>query len=60
LVNFAASLPTAMRHPGWIGISLVAHLVMVWRLFSARRTSAAQRALDLDRFRSLKNTSSSK
>jgi len=60
LVNFAASLAPAARHPGWIGISAVAHLVFVWRLFSARRASAAQRALDLERFRTLKAAPSSK
>jgi hypothetical protein len=60
LVNFAASLATAARHPGWIGISVVVHLVFVWRLFSARRASAGQRALDLERFRTLKTSPSSK
>jgi hypothetical protein len=55
LVNFAASLPAATRHPGWVGISLVAHVVFCWRLFSTRGKSARQRALDLDRFRALKN-----
>src|SRR6266566_4377075 len=37
LVNFAASLLAATRHPGWLGVSLVAHVVFSWRLFSARR-----------------------
>jgi hypothetical protein len=55
LVNFAASLPTAVRHPGWVGVSFVAHVMFTWRLVSARRMAAAQRALDLDRFRALKN-----
>jgi hypothetical protein len=54
LVNFAASLPAASRHPGWVAISLVAHVVFTWRLFSARGTAARQRALDLDRFRALR------
>jgi hypothetical protein len=56
LTNFAASLPTAARHPGWVGISLVAHVVFGWRIFSARRISGTQRALDLERFRALKNS----
>jgi cbb3-type cytochrome oxidase subunit 3 len=60
LVNFAASLLTANRHPGWIGISFLAHVAFVWRLVSANRLSAGQRALDLDRFRALKNNPQSK
>ena len=58
VISFAASLPTAARHPGWIGISLLAHLTYGWRLYSARRSAAAQRSLDLDRFRALKDASS--
>jgi len=49
-----------MRHPGWIGISLVAHVGFFWRLFSARSASALQRARDLERFRALKTAPSSK
>jgi hypothetical protein len=60
VVNFAASLLAANRHPGWIGISFIAHVVFSWRLVSANRLSAGQRALDLDRFRALKNTPGSK
>ena len=60
IVNFAASLPTAARHPGWIGISFVAHVMFGWRIVSARRFSAAQRAIDLDRFRALKHPPASK
>jgi hypothetical protein len=59
-VNFAASLLAANRHPGWIGISFIAHLVFGWRLVSANRIAAGQRALDLDRFRSLKNDQAAK
>ena len=55
LVNFAAALPTAARHPGWIGISLVAHVAFGWRIVSARQRAGLQRAVDLDRFRLLKN-----
>ena len=58
LISFAASLPTAARHPGWIGISILAHLIFGWRLYSARRSAAKQRSLDLDRFRALKDASS--
>ena len=56
LTNFTASLPTAARQPGWVGISLVSHVVFGWRIFSARRIAAAQRAVDLERFRALKNS----
>jgi hypothetical protein len=55
LVNFGASLAAAFRHPGWIGISFVAHTIFTWRIFSARRAAGVQRALDLERFRALKN-----
>jgi hypothetical protein len=54
-INFLGSFPTAARHVGWIGISFIAHLVFGWRLVTARRLSAGQRALDLDRFRALKD-----
>jgi hypothetical protein len=60
LVNFAATLATAARHPGWIGISFLSHLAFVWRLFSAKRSSSVQRALDLDRFRAIKTAAESK
>ena len=59
LVNFAASLPTAVRHPGWVGISFVAHVIFSWRLFTARKAAGAQRAIDLERFLALKNSSPS-
>jgi hypothetical protein len=52
-VNFLSSLAVAAPRPAWIGISLVAHLVFAYRIVRARKHSAGQRALDLDRFRSL-------
>jgi len=58
VVNFATSFGAAARHPGWIPISLVAHLVLGWRFTQARRLAASQRALDLERFRDLKGPSS--
>jgi hypothetical protein len=58
--DFLGSLPSAARHVGWIPISLLAHLAFGWRLFGARRLSAGQRAVDLERFRALKNDPSSK
>jgi hypothetical protein len=54
-INFLGSFPMAARHPGWIGISLIAHLIFGWRLVNARRLAASQRALDLQRFLAIKN-----
>ncbi|HET9469101.1 MAG TPA: hypothetical protein VFO48_11840 [Vicinamibacterales bacterium] len=52
-LNFLSSLAVAERRPGWIALSLVAHIAFAYRIVAARKLSAAQRALDLDRFRSL-------
>jgi hypothetical protein len=52
-LNFLSSLATATRRPGWIALSLIAHLAFAYRIVAARKTAAAQRALDLDRFRTL-------
>jgi hypothetical protein len=60
VVDFFGSFPAAARHVGWLVISIVAHLVLGWRLITARRLAAGQRALDLDRFLALKNTPVSK
>jgi hypothetical protein len=51
-VNFLSSLAAATRRPGWIALSLLAHAVFGYRIVTARKMAAAQRALDLDRFRS--------
>jgi hypothetical protein len=51
-VNFFSSLATA-RRPGWIAISLILHSLFAYRTVSARKAASSQRALDLDRFRSL-------
>ncbi len=53
ILNFVSALPVAGRRPGWIVLSFVAHLAFGYRIVSARKLAAAQRALDLDRFRSL-------
>lgn len=52
-LNFLSSLAVAEPRPGWIALSLVAHLAFAYRIVRARKLSASQRALDLDRFRSL-------
>jgi hypothetical protein len=52
-LNFFSSLATAQRRPGWIALSLVAHLAFAYRIVAAKRLAGVQRALDLDRFRSL-------
>lgn len=55
VINFLSAFALTTRRPGWIAISLVAHLVFGWRLVTARRLAAGQRALDLERFRSLRS-----
>jgi hypothetical protein len=40
-------------------LSFIAHLILVWRFLTARRLAATQRALDLDRFTSLKKAGAS-
>jgi len=52
-LNFFSGLAVAERRPGWILISFVAHLAFGYRIVSAKKMAGAQRALDLDRFRSL-------
>jgi hypothetical protein len=52
-LNFFSSLVVATQRPGWIALSLLAHLAFAYRIVAARKFSASQRALDLDRFRSL-------
>jgi hypothetical protein len=52
-LNFFSPLVTDQRRPGWIALSLVAHLAFAYRIVAAKRLAGAQRALDLERFRSL-------
>ena len=52
-LNFLSSLAVAERRPGWIALSLIGHIAFAYRIVRARKLSAAQRALDLERFRSL-------
>lgn len=47
------SLSISIRRPAWIVLSLLSHLAFGYRIVSARKDAAAQRVLDLDRFRSL-------
>jgi hypothetical protein len=56
-LNFVGALAMAARRPGWVLFLLAAHLVFGYRLFSARRLASGQRALDLERFRKLRNAS---
>jgi len=51
-LNFFTLLLIHQR-PGWNALSLLAHLAFAYRIVSAKKSSASQRALDLDRFRSL-------
>ena len=51
-LNFFIVLPVAER-PGLNALSLLAHLAFAYRIVSAKKSAASQRALDLDRFRSL-------
>ena len=52
-LNFLISIVTAQRRLGWIALSFIAHVAFGYRIVSAKKLAAAQRALDLDRFRSL-------
>jgi hypothetical protein len=52
-LNFFSPLVTGQSRPGWIALSLVAHLAFAYRIVAAKRLAGAQRALDLERFRSL-------
>jgi hypothetical protein len=52
-LNFFSFVVTAQRRPGWIALSFVAHLAFAYRIVAAKRLAGTQRALDLDRFRSL-------
>jgi hypothetical protein len=53
ILNFLSALPVAERRPGWMVLSFLAHLAFGYRIVAARKLARAQRALDLDRFRSL-------
>jgi hypothetical protein len=53
-LNFFSSL-AARQTPEWIALSITAHLAFAYRIVSARKLSASQRALDLDRFRHIAN-----
>ena len=57
-LNFLSSLAVAQRRPGWIALSLLAHLAFAYRIVAARKLAGAQRAMDLDRFRSLRSSGS--
>jgi hypothetical protein len=54
IVDFVSAFALTTRRPGWLVISFIAHSVFAWRLVAARRASASQRALDLERFRALR------
>ena len=51
-LNFFTLLLVDQR-PGWNALSLLAHLAFAYRIVSAKKSAASQRALDLDRFRNL-------
>lgn len=52
-LNFLGSLAVAERRPAWIALSLAVHFAFGYRIVSAKKRAGVQRALDLDRFRSL-------
>jgi hypothetical protein len=51
-LNVLASL-LSEKQPGTIAVSLGAHIAFGYRIVSARKRAASQRALDLERFRNL-------
>lgn len=53
ILNFLSVLAISRPRPGWIALSLIAHLAFAYRIVIARNLSTSQRARDLDRFRSL-------
>jgi hypothetical protein len=53
VVNFVAPFAAAERRPGWIVMSLAAHLVFTYRIVRARQFAAAQRSIELEHFRAL-------
>ena len=54
--NYLSSLTLTTRRPGWVVVSVIAHLAFGWRLVIAKRLAANQRATDLERFRGLKKS----
>ena len=52
-VNFLSTIAIPEWRTGWIAILLIAHLAFAYRIVTARKLAAAQRALDLDRFHTL-------
>lgn len=53
ILNLLVSLAAATRRPGWSVLAFAAHAVFAYRLVAARAAARSQRALDLERFRSL-------
>jgi hypothetical protein len=54
-LNFLSSIAIAQRHVEWIALSLAGHLAFGYRIVSARKLAASQRALELERFRNMAN-----
>ena len=59
LLNFVTGFIVTARPVGWVIVSLAAHGWFGWRLMNARREAASQRALDLERFRTLRTQAKS-
>ena len=55
ILNLLVSLAADTRQPGWIVLALATHAAFAYRMVSTRSAARAQRALDLERFRSLAN-----
>ena len=53
ILNLLGSLSAGAPRPGWIVLSLAAHAAFAYRMVTARTAARSQRALDLERFRSL-------
>jgi hypothetical protein len=53
VMDFAALI--SWGSPGWTGLSLAAHAVMAYRIVTTKRIASTQRAVDLERFRLLRN-----
>lgn len=54
LLNLAILFSSGPRRPLITLVAMAAHIVFLWRMLTAHRNAAGQRAMDLERFRKIK------